>query len=498
MREPVDVAVIGAGFGGLACALSLAERGRSVRLLETLSYPGGCASTFQRRGARFESGATLFSGFGPGQLFDAWIAEHGLDVQVDFLDPVVTLRGPGLTLAVPASRARWVDDLARLAQDRGPAVRALFAEQGRVADVLWSLFRDPALLPPLGAGALIAHARRAPRYLTIAPWLGRPLEALVAKHGLSDFAPLTVFLDAVSQITVQASAAEAEAPFAMATMDYFFRGTGHVRGGIGRLASALAGAIEAEGGEVSLTDAVKGLERTPCGWRVHARRGAFEARTVVANLLPQSLRRLLPADVEVEPRLRDLARDVETGWGAVMLYRVLAPSDRLPDHAHHLELVADPGRPFVEGNHVFCSISDAREDRAADGGRTVTFSTHVAPDRLAPDPAQRTAAIQDAMRRTIASLAPELARGVRLELPASPRTFERFTGRHRGLVGGVPRRAGLQNYRHLWPGPVAPSVYLVGDSVFPGQSTLACALGGVKLADHLGGGDALSLEAGAA
>lgn len=168
-----------------------------------------------------------------------------------------------------------------------------------------------------------------------------------------------------------------------------------------------------------------------------------------------------------------------------MLYRVLEPGPHLPEGAHHLELIGDPDQPFLEGNHVFCSISDAAEDRAPDGGRTVTFSTHVAPARLRADAAGAVAAIQARMRETIRAHAPELDRGVRLEMTASPRTFARFTGREDGLVGGVPRRAGWDNYRHLWPGPVADDVYLVGDTVFPGQSTLAAALGGVKLADHL-------------
>ncbi|HND32895.1 MAG TPA: FAD-dependent oxidoreductase, partial [Myxococcota bacterium] len=39
--ELADVIVIGAGFGGLAAALSLAERGARVTLLEALTYPGG-------------------------------------------------------------------------------------------------------------------------------------------------------------------------------------------------------------------------------------------------------------------------------------------------------------------------------------------------------------------------------------------------------------------------------------------------------------------------
>ena len=55
------------------------------------------------------------------------------------------------------------------------------------------------------------------------------------------FTPLRTYLDALCQITVQCGATEAEAPFALGAMDYYWRGTGHVRGGIGQLASALAG-----------------------------------------------------------------------------------------------------------------------------------------------------------------------------------------------------------------------------------------------------------------
>lgn len=479
--------MIGAGFGGLSAALTLAERGANVRVCETLNYPGGCASTFTRKGARFEAGATLFSGFGEGQLFARWMERHELDVTVDFLDPVVTLRTPGLELEVPQERDAWVERLCALAPDRSARVRALFEEQGRVADLLWSLFSEPAMLPPFTFESLATHALRAPKYLRLLPWVGRPLERLLERHRLADFAPLRTFLDAVSQITVQASATEAEAPFAMATMDYFFRGTGHVHGGIGALAWALTGAIEQQGGDVSLANAVKGLERTRDGWLVHARRGSFHADTVVANLVPQAMRRLLPDDVTPSPRLAELAEAVATGWGAVMLYRVLEPTASLGDGAHHFELVSDPEAPFLEGNHVFCSLSDASEERAEGGGRTVTFSTHVAPSRLAGDPAAEVARIQARMRETIATLAPELDEAVRFEMTASPRTFARFTGRPDGLVGGIPRRAGWDNYRHLWPAPVAPDLYLVGDTVFPGQSTLATALGGVKLADHLVG-----------
>ena len=61
--EQADVVVIGAGFGGLSAALHFAEAGRDVVLFEALNYPGGCASTFERFGQRYESGATMFGAF---------------------------------------------------------------------------------------------------------------------------------------------------------------------------------------------------------------------------------------------------------------------------------------------------------------------------------------------------------------------------------------------------------------------------------------------------
>ncbi len=74
---------------------------------------------------------------------------------------------------------------------------------------------------------------------------------------------------------------------------------------------------------------------------------------------------------------------------------------------------------------------------------------------------------------------PGLRQGIRLQLPGTPVTFERFTGRPWGMVGGFAQtslfaargpRTGLNN---LW---------LVGDSIFPGQSTAGVTLGALRVA----------------
>ena len=488
------MAVVGAGFGGLAAALTLAEAGVRVVLFETVGYPGGCAATFERRGRRFEAGATLVSGFGPRQLMSRWVERYRLPVELRRLDPMVDFRTPDFRLEVPSRRAALVDRIAALPGAPRRRLEAFFAHQKRLADPLWSLFEDPNLLPPLSGRALLRHLARMPAYAPLLPWIGRPLAALVARHGLEGFRPLTTYLDAVCQITVQAGLAQAETLYAAAAADYYFRGTGHVEGGVGRLAEALVQALEARGGEVRFFDRAEALRPSRGGWHLATRRGKIHARAVVANLLPGAVRKLLPEELPRRPagRLARLQAQVEGGWGAAMLYLVVDGDAFERPEAHHLQLVADPDQPLEEGRHLFCSVSAASEtDRAPAGRRTVTISTHVPMTRLRSleaDPLGRgayVARVQDTMRETLGHLAPEIAAAVEEKLTASPRTFERFTGRPEGFVGGVPRRAGLGNYRGLSPRAWLPGLYLVGDSVFPGQSTFAAALGGRRTASAL-------------
>lgn len=478
--ERYDVIVVGAGFGGLGAALTAAERGAKVLLLEALNYPGGCASTFMRSGYAFESGATLFSGFGSGQLFHDWIERHGMSVGVDFMEPVVHFRTPDWALDVSRNRTDFFRSLARLPNTPMDAVVRMERTQRRVADVLWELLDSPDELPPMKPGALLAHLRRAPRYLALLPYLGRSLGSLLDAWGVPPHSALRTYLDALCQITIQCSAHEAEAAFALGTMDYYFRGTGHVRGGIGRLAWAFVETLQGMGQDVRFAHRVKRIRREPGAWVVEARRQRFRGERLLVNLLPHDLERLRS---ESTGALDELKREVENGWGAAMLYWVAPPPSGSHGAPQHHELVQDPKQPLEDGNHLFVSISgEADEGRAPQGLRTVTTSTHVDMDRVAKEGGAYVEEVQSAMRAGLQALLPAWWEHRRFEMTASPRTFERFTGRNRGFVGGIPRRRGLQHYTGVFPREVEPDLFLVGDSVFPGQSTLATAIGGRRTA----------------
>lgn len=484
MNPSYDAIVVGSGFGGLGAALHLAENGAKVALVERLQYPGGCACTFERDGDHFEGGATLFSGFDEGQLFRQWIERHDMPVEFEHLDPPLEMRSPVGVIHARRDRAALWQQFERLPDAPVEGLRRFARLQERVAAALWPTLDRPDLLPPLTPGQSLRHLVRLPRYLPLARLVGRTLWSVLERYGLTGFEPLVLWLDAQCQITVQCGVREAEAPFALAALDYHHRGAVHVKGGIGQLAWGMVRATEQLGAVVRFGARVKGATQLADGqWSLNAGGQSMTARHVLFNTLPQDAARL--AGLQRHEGLRKLSRRVEDGWSAAMLFRIVRPPREAGDGARHLELIQDPAQPLVEGNHVFLSIGARGEGTSDPDCRRMTVSTHISvPQSRYLDAMARMTyvdSVQSRMRETIVKLAPEWTSTVR-EFTGSARTFERWTGRSEGLVGGIPRRAGLGQYREVlgrsWP----KGFHLVGDSVFPGQSTLAVAAGGARVA----------------
>ena len=462
--DDVDALVIGSGFGGLGAALQLAESGARVVVCERLNYPGGCGGTFTHRGVRYEAGATLAMGLDEGEIFADIIDDYDLDVVHTKLDPVVEIRDDRRT-TLPSHP----DGLAGILRDRGAPS---FAEEvDRVASALRPLLQSPDLLPPFGLRNLFTHATRLPSYLPLLTVVGRSLSQRLARHGAES---LRHWLEPLCWVSVQTGVDDAEAPFAIAAIDTLIRSAHHVSGGMGALAWGMVQAIRKAGGTVTFGNRVKELRRDRGSWVVETRRGPWRAPQVFANVLPQSLPTLTGGAI----RLDRLAKRIEGGYGAAMLYLQVEDGPDLPRHAMHLDLIDDPSQPYHRGNHVFCSVSAVGEDRGAEGRRTVVVSTHLPADadRLTVERVQRQ------MVATMERRAPDLWAAHQACMTASPRTFARFTARDRGYVGGIPRRTGISSYRELWVTPPAPGLHLVGDSVLLGQSTLSAFVSGARIA----------------
>jgi len=218
---------------------------------------------------------------------------------------------------------------------------------------------------------------------------------------------------------------------------------------------------------------------------VETKRGdSFAADLVVANLTPWNVAELLSGS-ELPAQLRNLPRRPEDGWGAFVVYVGLDGSAVPADYPLHHQIIVS--RPLGEGNSVFASLSPIWDaSRAPQGQRALTLSTHTnldlwwrlyESDRSAYEDLK--AATAEKMLSAAEIALPGLRQATHLVMPGTPVTFQRFTRRKWGWVGGFPQTSLLRAF-----GPrLSRNLWLVGDSIFPGQSTAAVALGGLRVAD---------------
>ena len=109
LPEHVDVAIIGAGPGGLMCAAYLAQNGHRVACFDGHYVAGGCATQFERgqSGARynFDVGLHYVGDCGPEGTIPTLL--RGLDIELDWLpldpDGFDTLIYPDLEFRIPAN-----------------------------------------------------------------------------------------------------------------------------------------------------------------------------------------------------------------------------------------------------------------------------------------------------------------------------------------------------------------------------------------------------------
>lgn len=482
------IIVIGAGVGGLTTAAVLARAGLDVTVLEAHIYAGGSAGTFYHQGYRFDAGATLAGGFykgGPMDLvahaagINAWPAEPA-EIAMSVIMP------DGAAIARTGSEQRH-----RIREEVfGPSARRFFAWQEHTADALWDFALRFPDWPPQTTRQVINTARTTLSWLAADPrnrlsaGLMADLFRPVADHLKHSSERLRAFVDGQLLISAQTTSQKANALYAASALDLPRRGVVHLHGGIGSISDTLVTAIRSHGGKVLFRQEVTGIrieKGRPVA--VELKRGeSIPADVVIANLTPWNLRRLL--DSQAPALLKSLPEMPQDGWGAFMLYAGIdtqvIPAD-LPLHTQILK-----ARPFGEGNSIFLSISPAWDSaRAPEGQRAVTISTHTSLKgwwNLYQQDQTAYHALRDEYSQRILKLVESVIPGFRqaaqLVLPGTPVTFQRFTRRAWGWVGGFPQTSLLR----AWGPRMMPGLWMVGDSIFPGQSTAAVAMGGLRVA----------------
>ncbi len=302
--DSVDVAVIGAGLGGLMTAARLAKQGQKVAVFDGHYVAGGCATMFARHTRngtyRFDIGLHYVGDCGPGGAIPRMLRDVGIELDWLEMDPdgfdVAVL--PGLRFPIPSDRnayrdrlveyfpseVRGIDRYVRLLKEVNHIAEWMEAQkdQGRKSSPLHFLWN------------IAAHGRLLPRYQNASI-------ADVLDDCTQDPMLRAVLLTQTGDYGVPPSRASALLHCGLA--NHYFKGAYYPRGGGQIIADKLCEVIESCGGTIHLRrpiDRILVEDGCAVGVRTTPRRQdpkEVRARAVVSNAdLLHTLDDLLPAE----------------------------------------------------------------------------------------------------------------------------------------------------------------------------------------------------------
>nr|WP_199289079.1 C-3',4' desaturase CrtD [Pseudanabaena sp. FACHB-1998] len=483
-KSKQKIIVIGAGIGGLTAAALLAKRGYEVVVYDLAIVAGGCASTFKRRGFTFDVGATQVAGLESGGIHDRIFKELEIELpEATDCDPACAVFLPNETEPINVWRDRHKWKLERQRQFPNSEPFWNFLE-----DLFWRSWRfqsrDP-ILPPRNLWDVwqLVKALRIDTLATV-PYTFSTVGDALRGFGLANDQRLRTFLDLQLKLYSQVNAEETALLYAATALAVSQTplGLSHLKGSMQVLSDRLISSIERDGGKVLMQHQVSAIADHGKSKQVkvkNLRTGEIwwdEADHVVANVTVNNFVQLLG---DAAPK--GYVNRVENLKPAAVAFVVYLGVDRAaipdgcPPHLQFLEAYeeAHKNNSCTKPHSLFVSVSKEGDGRAPEGKATIIASefTDAAVWYGGEDYQELKKRFTE---RAIAQLSTYFYLNEQTIIhveAATPQTFERYTGRDRGIVGGVGMRVstfGPFGFANRTP---IKNIWLVGDSTHPGEGT---------------------------
>lgn len=476
-----DAVIIGSGFGSLTAAALLAERGKRVCVLEQAKYPGGCATSYKRKGHWFETGATTLVGLDEHMPLRYLLDKTGIQVPVQKLEPPMQVILPnGQLITRYGTLAQWVEEAERVF---GKYKQREFWEHCyKVSQQVWRTSLQQLSFPFSNLKDLLLSGTRVTLgQVKLLPGAFRTMEDVLRKYDLLQHKLFVDFLNEQLLITAQNYVQEVNELFGATALCYTLYGNYYVPGGLINLVKPVEQYILFKGSDVLYGQQVVQVETLADGYKIITKKAEFYSKYVISGLPVNNTLQLFD-DRKIQQRLKPYILPSDKLNGAFTMSLVLRAAEA--KQVLHHQVHVPGGLPEIGSKSIFISFSHPEDKlKSPEGHIVASISTHVR------HPQQQVinhkAVIEEAILDVLVQNGLIRHENIVSVDSATPGAWIFWTKRAYGAVGGYPQ------YRNIKPWQMKDArldhrgAYICGDTVYPGQGIPGVCLSGIIAANKL-------------
>lgn len=478
-----DAIVIGSGMGGLTTAALLAKDGLNVNVLEAAHVPGGCSSSFTRKGYTFESGATTLIGFDRHQPLQRLENLLGIELPKTQISPSMTVYVDGEKCVRYQDREQWIAEAGRVFGNFEG--QAKFWELAfSVSDIVWKVSEKNTHFPPRSIGDLMKLAlSNSPLDAPVLRFAFQSVQDQINKFGINT-PTFRKFVDEQLMITAQATSEQVPFLFGAAGLTYTNYANYYVEGGLLEMVRAIQDSIERNGSKVLVRRKVVVINYENGLYTLETESGhTYEAPLVYSNIPIWNMKDITKG--HIAEYFDKESKKYSKAWGAFTMGIVTDDTYDENMSLHH-QIHLDEPMPNTGAKSIFVSMSMRGDNKRAKAGtRSMNVSCHAETDSwfafgdAYESRKEATSAwIIDQLRAKL----PGFAIGeVTLAFASTPVTWQNWVHRYKGRVGGIPQQ--LSRSLLDWSPAITPfeGLYMCGDTVYPGQGIPGVTLSGINV-----------------
>ncbi|MFT5913908.1 MAG: C-3',4' desaturase CrtD [Flammeovirgaceae bacterium] len=476
-EKEFDICVVGSGMAGLTSACLLAKEGLKVGILEQNWLPGGCTSSYWRKGFVFETGATTLVGLDENMPLKYLLEqiEVGIDtVQLEL--PMQVWQKDNSKINRYQDLDTWIEESEKVFGEKNQVSFWSFCKQ--ISDFVWETSLKQTSFPPTNFSDLVKCVKNASlKQVRFAGYSLMSMKSLLKKYGLLENQKFVDFVNEQLLITAQNTIEEVNVLFGATALCYTNYGNHYVNGGLINLVNPLVDFLEKQGSEIHLRTSVENIKKNKTGYEIQTKKhGVFKCNYLVSSIPINNTLQLFnePEAQKKKGKLLD-SKQLNSAFQMGIGFR----KSQLGFPAIHHQIHLKEKLPQIGSDSIFLSLSHPSDKSRCDEENCMvaSISTHV------HNPKENIIHDSEEIENAIVSRLEELGFLKREDIiykhSSTPKSWQKWTKREWGFVGGYPQFMKIKPWQMLDARLDKHKAYICGDTTYPGQGIPGATLSGI-------------------